>query len=401
LPLKTKSSDGHASPHDFISFSPPALGEEEIEEVVRCLRSGWITTGPCVARFEEDLGAYFAPHGARTLSSATAGLYLALQALGVGPGDEVITTPLTFAATLNVIELLGATLVLVDVDPLTRNLDLDQVQKAITPRTKVIMPVHIAGLPVDLLRLYEIAGKSGIRVVEDAAHAFGSWIDDDGTQRKVGTFGDIQVLSFHAVKNVTTGEGGAILSKDNAFLDKISVLRFHGMDRPAWNRFQAKGTPYYDVVAPALKFNMMDLQAAIGVHQLAKVDLFNKARARLAQRYLEALTPYQELLEMPPQHPGHNWHLFSPLLNLDAVTISRDTFLEKLKACGVGSSIHYKPVHLFSYYRNKYPDFMGKLLHAEEIGRCTFSLPLHPYLEESQQNRVISEVLDILRKNRR
>ena len=372
---------------DFIPFSRPSFTPQTLDDVTACLSSGWITTGPRVQAFEKALAQYIgAPH-VLTLTSATAGLSLALQALDVGPGDEVITTPLTFAATVNVIALVGATPVLVDVDPETHTLDLDQVERAITPRTKVIMPVHFAGLPVDMDRLNALAQANGIRVVEDAAHAIGTL----SRGRQVGSFGDIQVFSFHATKNMTTGEGGALATRDPDIAAKISVLRFHGIDRPAWNRFTKNGSPHYDVVRPAIKFNMMDIQAALGLHQLAQLDQFIEKRTQLVQRYQEFFRtrPY---LTCPPQahaQDRHAWHLFAPCVNEAALGMDRDALLVALKEHNIGASLHYRPVHLFSCYQETYGFREGMFPVAEDVGRRTLSLPLFPDLSFGDQERVM------------
>jgi len=244
----------------FLPFAKPCLDQATIDEVVESLKSGWLTTGPKVKKFEEQLKTYCtAPH-ALALNSGTAGLHLALLAMGVGPGDEVITTTFTFAATVNTIVHVGATPVLVDIDE-TLNIDLDQVEAAITPKTKVIVPVHFAGLPVDCDKLYAIAAKHGLRVLEDGAHAIGAAFKS----KKIGSFGDTVMFSFHPNKNITTGEGGAIITHDDKIAQEISTLRFHGIDREAWNRFAKSGSHHYDLIAPGYKYNMLDLQAALGI----------------------------------------------------------------------------------------------------------------------------------------
>src|SRR5512135_3553225 len=275
---------------EFLPFSRPSISREAIDEVVACLESGWITTGPRVKKFEEELRRYFnAPH-ALALSSATAGLHLALAALELKPGDEVITTPMTFAATLNTIVLTGGTPVLVDVEPGTYNMDVARIEKAVTSRTRAIMPVHFAGLPVDLDPLYEIANRHNLRVIEDAAHAIGT----EYKGKRVGAFGDIQVFSFHPNKNMTTGEGGSVVTRDDRIAEAVALLRFHGMDREAWNRFGKKGSQHYEIIAPGYKYNMMDIQAALGLHQLKQLDGFIRRRTELALRY-------QKLLNDRPQ----------------------------------------------------------------------------------------------------
>ncbi len=380
----------------FLPFSRPTIEEDEISEVVECLKSGWITTGPRVAQFESMLENYLGAPYVLTVSSATAGLFMVLKSLNLKPGDEVITTPLTFAATINVIELAGGTPVLVDVDRSTYNLDVGQLMDAITPRTRVIMPVHFAGLPVDLDPLYEIARDKGIRVIEDAAHAIGS----NYRGRKIGSFGDIQVFSFHPNKNMTTGEGGAIALRDASLVEDLKLLRFHGIDREAWARFGKKGTQNYDIVKPGYKFNLMDLQASLGIHQLKRLDNFNRRRKDLADHYRTGLRDLKELVmpQEPEYHCGHSWHLFAPLVNAPiATSLDRDTVMEKLKRRNVGTGLHYQAIHLFSYYRNTYGWARGEFPNAEYIADRIFSLPLYPNLTDKAQKSVINIIKEVFK----
>ncbi|MGL4825762.1 MAG: DegT/DnrJ/EryC1/StrS family aminotransferase [Alphaproteobacteria bacterium] len=379
----------------FLPFAKPSISEAAIQEVVDCLRSGWITTGPRVQQFEEALKAYLgAPH-VLCVSSGTAGLYMSFVAIGLEPGDEVITTPLTFAATLNTIVLAGARPVLVDVDPKTYNLDMNAVEAAITPRTKGILPVHFAGLPVDTQALYALAQKHGLRVIEDAAHAIGSAVDG----RRIGGFGDVQIFSFHPNKNMTTGEGGCIAVRDETLLRKLQALRFHGIDRPAWDRFTQKGSQHYDVILPAHKFNMMDLQAALGLHQLKALDGFIEKRNALAQRYVQLLgaLPQLKLPPMPPKGILHNWHLFAPLIQPGG-GLSRDEVAQRLKEhYGIGTGIHYVPPHTYSYYQHQFGFKVGQFPEAERIGEQILSLPLFPDMTEADQDRVVEALEDIWR----
>lgn len=383
-----------APPEDpFLPFARPSLSEEAIQEVVDCLRSGWITTGPRVQRFEEALGAYFdAPH-ALAVNSGTAGLYLALKAIGLGQGDEVITTPLTFAATLNTIVLAGGKPVLVDIDPTTYNMDFFQVEAALTPRTRAIMPVHFAGLPVDMDALYTLAHKHHLRVIEDAAHAIGS----HSQNRRIGSFGDIQVFSFHPNKNMTTGEGGCVVTRDPAIHHRISLLRFHGIDRPAFDRFTKKGSPHYDIVQPGHKFNMMDIQAALGLHQLPALEGFIEKRQALAHRYFHLLADIPQLI-LPPKGSSsvrHNWHLFAPRVNPQATQLSRDTVMAALKDRNIGTGLHYPACHLYAYYRQQFGFKEGDFPAAESVGAQIFSLPLFPDMTEAQQDRVVAALKEV------
>jgi dTDP-4-amino-4,6-dideoxygalactose transaminase len=374
-------------------FARPSISPEAIAEVVSCLESGWITTGPRVKKFEEMLRAYVgAPH-VITVTSATAGLYMVLKALKLQPGDEVITTPMTFAATLNVIVLTGGKPVLVDVVRDDYNLDVEKLAKAITPRTKAIMPVHFAGLPVDLDPVYALAEKHGLRVIEDAAHAIGT----DYRGRRIGSFGDVQVFSFHPNKNITTGEGGAIALRDEKLAAELQLLRFHGMDREAWARFGKTGNQHYEIITPGYKFNMMDMQAALGIHQLPALDGFIARRTELVARYRAALASWPEfLLPKDPAYPHrHAWHLFAPLVNTGAGTpLSRDAFMAALKERNIGTGLHYRAAHLYPYYRDTFGWKPGDFPHAEFISDRIVSLPLFPSMTDAQQDHVIAGMRD-------
>lgn len=371
----------------FLPFSRPTIDETMIDEVVDSLRSGWITTGPKLQKFEAMLRDYCgAPH-ALALSSATAGLYLVFEALGFEPGDEVITTPMTFAGTLNILALNGLTPVLVDVDPKTYNMNVAEIEAKITPRTRAIMPVHFAGLSVDMDPIYALAKKYNLRVVEDAAHAMGTYYQG----QKIGSFGDIQVFSFHPNKNMTTGEGGAIILRDDELAKKLTLLRFHGMDREAWNRFGKSGSQHYNILIPGHKFNMMDLQAALGIHQLPLIDEFNARRGVLARRYLAALKDVPGLV-LPCDGEGHAWHLFAPLV----LNGRRDDLMAALKERNIGSGLHYQAVHLYDYYQKTFGWTRGSFPHAEMIGDSIVSLPLFPKLTESEQDTIIQAIREIM-----
>jgi dTDP-4-amino-4,6-dideoxygalactose transaminase len=381
---------------DFLPFSRPSIDRATIDEVVACLESGWITTGPRTQQFEADLKAYLgAPH-VLALSSATAGLHLVLAALDLQPGDEVITTPMTFAATLNTIVLTGGKPVLVDAEPGTYNLDVTRLAAAITPRTRAIMPVHFAGLPVDLDPLYALAEKHGLRVIEDAAHAIGT----DYKGKRIGSFGDVQVFSFHPNKNMTTGEGGAVATRDAALAERLALLRFHGMDREAWNRFGKKGSQHYEIIAPGYKYNMMDLQAALGLHQLRQLDGFIARRTQLALRYQTILRdwPQWSLPATPPYAHRHAWHLYTPLINPQAAGMDRDVFMAGMKERNIGTGLHYRAVHLYPYYREHYGFGPGDFPVAESIGDRIVSLPLFPSMSDADQDRVIAAMADLFAK---
>jgi dTDP-4-amino-4,6-dideoxygalactose transaminase len=384
------------SNEEFLPFSRPSISREAIDEVIACIESGWITTGPRVKKFEEDLKAYVSAPHALALSSATAGLHLVLAALEMIPGDEVITTPMTFAATLNTIVLAGGKPVLVDVEPGTYNMDIDNIEQAVTSRTRAIVPVHFAGLPVDLDPLYAIAEKYGLRVVEDAAHAIGS----EYKGKRIGSFGDIQVFSFHPNKNMTTGEGGCVVTRDNKMAETVALLRFHGMDREAWNRFGKKGSQHYEIITPGYKYNMMDIQAALGLHQLKQLDGFIKRRTALALRYQEFLAGWSQWsLPKPPLYSHlHAWHLYTPLLNPDAAGMDRDAFMLGMKDRNIGTGLHYRAVHLYPYYRERFGFKRGDFPNAETISDRIVSLPLFPAMKDADQDRVIAVMDDLFRR---
>ncbi len=371
----------------FLPFTKPCLNDDEIQEVVACLRSGWLATGPRVAHFEAELKAYFNAPFAITVCSATAGLHLALLALKLQPGDEVITTTLSFVATANVIVQAGATPVFVDIDPNTLNMDLNQVADKITEKTKAIIPVHFAGLPLELDVLYAITKNTPIRIIEDCAHAMGASYN----HAKLGAFGDIQVFSFHPNKNMTTGEGGVVITRDQKIAEAIHKLRFHGIDREAWNRHHKSGSQRYDVVLPGFKYNMSDIQAAIGIHQLKKIDKFNRTRLALAKHYLTIMKYWEQwhLPQLPKYDHQHAWHLFTPRINTKATGIDRNEFITAMKQHDIGIGLHYQAIHLFSYYRNRFGYKPGDFPHAEEAAETIVSLPLFPEMTNATLEHVV------------
>ena len=372
---------------DFLPFTRPTIDEETIQGVAEVLRSGWITSGPQVLALEEALSAYLGGRPVRTLTSATGALEVALQACGIGPGDEVITPALSFTATPNVIMRVGARPVFVDVDLDTRNVSLDQVEKAITAKTRAIMPVHFAGLPVDMDRLYALAQKHRLRVIEDAAHAIGSaW-----RGRKIGSFGDLVSFSFHPNKNMTTIEGGALSLPGEAEVEAVELQRFHGIRKdPAGD---------LDVVLPGGKYNLTDVAARVGLGQIKHLDAFNAKRRALAMHYFAHMQTDPPLLLPARGDEGHSWHMFAPLLPLDKLRISRRQFIQMMHGLGIGVGIHYPAMHLFSFYRQlgyKDDDFPN----TERIGRETVTLPLFPGMEFADVERVCQAVSDIIVESR-
>lgn len=378
---------------EFLPFSRPSISQSAIDDVVECLKSGWIATGPRVSKFTEALQSYFQTPQALPLMSATSGLHLSLLAMNLEPGDEVITTPLTFAATLNTIVLAGGKPVLVDIDPATFNLDLNQLEASITDRTRVIMPVHFAGLPIDLDVLYAIAHRYGLRVLEDAAHAMGA----EYKGKRIGSFGDTQVFSFHPTKNITTGEGGCVTTRDPALAEQIARLRFHGIDRQAFNRYGKGGTQDYEVVLPGYKSNMTDIQAAIGIHQVKELDSFIAQRTELAQRYQEALSDWAQwtLPKRPDYEHVHSWHIYTPLINEEVTGMNRDEFMLAMKERNIGTGLHYRAVHLYPYYRQAFNFKVGDFPHAEDVCERIVSLPLFPSMTDAEHDKVLDVMYDI------
>jgi len=392
----------NAPDRPFLPFALPEIGEEEIAEVVDALRSGWVTTGPKTRRFEQDFAAWLGHPGHTTqglhciaVNSATAGLHLALEALGIGPGDEVITTTHTFTATAEVVRYLGADVKLVDIDPATLNIDPAAVEAAITPRTKAIIPVHYAGLAADMPRLLDIARRHGLKVVEDAAHALPTTVGG----ALVGTLGsDATVFSFYANKTITTGEGGMLVTRDEALARRARTMRLHGMNRDAFDRYQSQVPSwYYEVVAPGFKYNLTDIAAALGIHQLRRARDFHATRVRLAAAYGEALAGLP--LVLPPQPlPGdqHAWHLYVVRL-ADGAGIGRDRFIERLFEAGIGCSVHYIPLHLHPYWRDRYVLDAALFPHSQHAYERMLSLPLYTRMQPGDVQRVADAVRAALR----
>jgi UDP-4-amino-4-deoxy-L-arabinose-oxoglutarate aminotransferase len=378
----------------FLPFASPDIGEEEIAEVLDSLRSGWLTTGPKTRRFEQDFAAFLGGGvHAIAVNSATAGLHLSLEALGVSAGDEVITTTYTFTATAEVVRYLGADPVFVDIDPATLNLDVDAVERAITPRTKAIIPVHFAGLACDMSRLLPLAASRGIGVVEDAAHAFPA--THRGTL--VGSLqSDASVFSFYATKTITTGEGGMVVMRDEALARRCRTMRLHGIDRDAFDRYSSKVPAwYYEVVAPGFKYNMTDIAASLGVAQLRKAGSFQRRRAELAARYDEALAELP--LELPPRIDGdlHAWHLYVIRIRPEA-GVARGRFIERMAELGIGCSVHFIPLHVHPYWRDRYRLQPEQFPAAQQTYEQAVSLPLYTRMSDDDQQRVIAAVQETL-----
>ncbi|MEI8055133.1 MAG: DegT/DnrJ/EryC1/StrS family aminotransferase [bacterium] len=376
----------------FLKFTAPAIDQTTIDEVIACLKSGWLATGPRVKQFEEGLEKYFGSPHVLALTSGTAALHLALKGFGLKSGDEVITTPMTFIASLNTIVHAGAKPVLVDVDLKTRNIDVTKIVSKITSHTKAILPVHFAGIPVDLDPLYEIAQKYNLRVLEDSAHAIGSHYKG----RVIGSFGDTQAFSFHPNKVMTTGEGGCVSTRDTKLAQDIKVQRFHGIDREAFNRHEKGGSQDYDVIKPGYKYNMLDLEAAIGIHQLAELESFIAKRQVLVDRYNEKLFNWSEL--SLPQLPSYNcrvsWYVYAPLIT----NMSRDIFMQQMQEHGIGTGLHHHAAHLYTYYQETYGYQRGQFPNAETISDHIVSLPLFASMTLDDQDRVIAAMKRIFRR---
>jgi dTDP-4-amino-4,6-dideoxygalactose transaminase len=382
---------------EFLRFSPPSIGEEEVAEVVDTLRSGWITTGPKTHRFEQEFAAFTGASTALAVNSCTAALHTALVALEISSGDEVITTPMTFSASANVDEHVGGRPVLVDVEPDTLNNSPRAVEAALTSRTRAIIAVHYAGHPVDLDPLRALAARHGVHLVEDAAHALPARYR--GTM--IGAGANPVAFSFYATKNLTTGEGG-MLTAAPELVDRARVLSLHGMSRDAWKRYAQGGSWAYDVVYPGFKYNMTDIQAAMGLAQLRKLQAFHARRQAVARSYTAAFAGH-DALEPPTERPEVDsaWHLYVLRLRPERLRIGRDQVIEELTARNVGTSVHFIPVHLHSHYRRRYGYAPDAFPVAEANYRRMLSLPLHPGLTDADVGYVIDAVIDVVESFRR
>ncbi len=381
----------------FLSFSPPLIGEEEIAEVLNTLHSDWITTGPKTRQFEQEFSDFIGAPSALAVSSATDAMIVGLVALGIGEGDEVITTPMTFCSTVHVIEHLGARPVLVDVEPDTLNIDPERVTQAITSRTRAILPVHLYGHPCEMDALLNIADDHGLSILEDAAHALPATYKG----RRVGTLGDLTAFSFYATKNLTTAEGG-MLTGSSELIDEARIWSLHGMSRDAWKRYSAKGSWYYEVIKPGFKCNMTDIQASIGLHQLRKLPAFQARRREIVARYDEAFADI-DALQRPIERAEVEsaWHLYVIRLNLDRLTIDRAQFIEELKARKIGTSVHFIPIHLHPYYRDKYDYQPEDFPVAYQEYQRIISLPLNLQMSDQDVEDVIEAVKVVVATHRR
>lgn len=389
---------------EFLPFAPPLIGEEEIEEVVKTLREGWITTGPRAQRFEADFAKFVGSPAALAVNSATSAMHIALAALGIGEGDSVVSTTMTFASSIHVIEHQRARPVLVDVEPDTLNIDPEQVEAAVkrTPGVKAILPVHLYGHPADMRAIYDIATRHGLAVIEDAAHALPSRYQGRmiGAPQEGFDFPNLVAFSFYATKNVTTGEGGMLTGPPD-LLDAARVWSLHGMSRDAFRRYTSDGSWRYDVVLPGFKYNMPDIQAAIGIHQLRRLDAMQSRRRSIVAQYDEALGQLDEL-ERPTQRPDVEsaWHIYVLRLNLERLRIDRAAFIDELRKRNIGTSVHFIPIHEHSYYRGRYQLRPQDFPIAQREFERMLSLPLSPAHTDQDVADVIEAVTDVVKQNR-
>ena len=376
---------------DFLPLSRPSIGDREIESVTECLKSGWITTGPACKEFEDKFRELTGASHAVSLSSATAGMHLVLLALGIGEGDEIITPSMTFASTINMIVMLGANPVFIDIDHDTLNMNADLLEEKISPRTKAIIPVHFAGAPVDMDRILEIADRYNITVIEDAAHAVGTYYK--GVH--AGGFGHIAIFSFHPIKNITSGEGGMITHSDEKLEKQLRLLRFHGIERDAWKRYGKGGNPEYDIHQPGFKYNLPDMQAALGLAQLSRLNEINCRRAEIAALYRGGLKDSAGL-ELPgiPEYPHvHAWHLFI----IKVLSMDRGLFMEKLSEYNIGYGLHFPACHLLQYIKNQFGNGEGMLPETERAAGKIISLPLFPDMTDDDVSYVCEAIKEILK----
>jgi dTDP-4-amino-4,6-dideoxygalactose transaminase len=383
---------------EFVPFHRPSIGEDEIRSVVETLKSGWLTTGRKVKDFEEDFAKYVGCGHAVAVNSGTAALHLALDAIGINEGDEIIVPAMTFTATAEVVIYFKAIPVLVDCRRDTLNIDTDQIQRAITPRTKAIIPVHFGGQPCAMDRIVEIAKQHKLKVIEDAAHALPAAYHG----KKVGTIGDITCFSFYATKTITTGEGGMATTDNPEWANRMRVMSLHGISLDAWNRYTEKGSWYYEIIYPGYKYNLTDIAAALGSEQLKKCDQFYEARRRIAERYDKAFANLAEI-QVPVRVPEiqHAWHLYVIQLELERLRMNRHEFIERLKKEGVGTSVHFIPLHLHPYYRDRFGYKPSDFPNASAVFERIVSLPIYPNMTEANVRDVIVAVRKLIQEYRR
>lgn len=383
---------------DFIQFHKPYITDDEIAEVVDTVKSGWWTTGPKTKKFEQEFNSYIGSKRSVVVSSWTAAAHLSLEAIGLKPGDEVIVPAVTFTATAEIVCYFGAKPVIVDVDPHTLNILPQEIEKAITSKTKAIIPVHYGGLPCDMDEIHVIAKKQNIKVLEDAAHALPALYKN----KMIGTLSDITCFSFYVTKSLATGEGGMICTDDDEIADRCTVMRLHGISRDPWNRYTAEGSWHYEVISAGYKYNFTDIQAALGLQQLKKVELLWQMRREIAEKYNNRFAD-NDLLKIPPRLADREsaWHLYQIQLNLPMLTINRSEFIELLKHCGVASSVHFIPLYHHPFYKKTFGLNIMDYPNSENAYHRLVSLPIWPGMTDAQIETVCEKVTSILKKHKR
>ncbi len=393
----------------FIPFTIPLIGEDEKKEVLEVLESGWLTTGPKVRQFEQEFASFIGAKHAIALNSCTAALHLALEAIGIQEGDEVIIPPMTFAATAEVVRYFNAKPVMVDILPDTLNIDSRKIETGkgkswSEGKAKAIIPVHFGGLPCDMDSILEIANRCDLNVIEDAAHTLPS----EYNGKMVGTIGDITCFSFYATKTITTGEGGMVTTENDEYADRMRIMSLHGISRDAWKRYTSEGNWYYEITAPGFKYNLTDLAAAVGIAQLKKAELMYLRRQKIASLYDEAFKdisaidiPFSEDMRKKENITTHSWHLYVIKLNLETLSIDRDVFINELKDIGIGTSVHFIPLHMHPYYRDTYGYKPEDFPVAYETYKRIISLPIYPKMSDDDVGRVVEGVLSVVKKYRK
>ncbi len=384
----------------YLPFSRSTTGEEEKKRILEVLDSDWLTTGPVAAEFEEAFRKYSGARSALALNSCTAGMHIALKAMDIGKGDSVVTSPLTFCSTVNVIEHIGATPILADVEVETGNISAPHVEQALDESVKALLPVHYSGLPCDMDAINGIAQKQKLFVLEDCAHAVGA----EYASRKIGQNSQAASFSFYATKNITSAEGGMLVSQDEEFLERCRVLALHGLSKDAWKRYEKSGSWFYEVVAPGYKYNMPDVLAALGLEQLKKLDRINERRAAIVGVYNDSFkeSPFLESFQQTSRAgTKHAHHLYPIVLRPEALTLERDRFINELSSRNIGTSVHFIPIHFHPYYKDKYGWKKGSFPNAEYLYERMISLPLYPLMSDQDVADVVSAVFEIGKKFKR